>query len=693
MATKYKLHKRIARGGMAEIYIATAHPDTGSAPRLCCVKRILPHYAHDKEFIQMFRDEAKICEKFIHPNLVEVSDFLKIDGAWAIVMELVAGVDLRALFAASERQNSRLTNGMICQIVRKAADGLHYAHEKVDPITGKRLGIVHRDISPQNILIGFDGSTKVTDFGIAEADSKLNETKPGIVKGKYSYMSPEQIMAKPVDQRTDVFALGIILWEALAMKRLFRGSNEVETIQLVKTCKITKDIREFNSSLDSTLYNIVMKALQKDPKERYQSAAEFSTDLKRYMKQVHSDFKPSRLSEFVVETMKEKHQEFLTNMESALADAGQYGSGWDQNSRMNNPASSQQKDSKYPKKEEKNNTNKASQNDGLKLALEKKEGSPFESPVNKPGSSEKTNKSEELTFEKLERGNISKPETHPGLSLAGKKNGNEKETSSFEEKNTKMNELHSKLNKRISSNKLKPSIREFPSSNSSSTRQFSRQSHVSGFEPKKSNRKSKISTKSNLTYVLALVGVFLVTSGGMLYHLKSRPTSQNVRIEFTPRRLLVSVDGNKIGKKYLKSPVHLKNIKLGLRTLEFERAGYEKTSVVANLDGKSETKNLTVALKRTQQMAPTEMILTKKTNTRELSYRFEQDMEIGKLTRGRKASVSDLPFGDLLKVTFFAPNKRSFTCEFVPFSKKWARPFLVIVDPEARSCKTRRPRL
>ena len=240
--TEYKLGKKIARGGMAEIFMATkTMPD--STKQLFCVKRILPHYANDEEFIQMFRDEAKICQNFSHANLVAVHDFTEIDGAWAIIMDLVSGSDLRAIFAACEKQSTRLSIQMICYIIAEAAKGLQHAHNVTDKITGKHLGVVHRDISPQNILISFDGETKVTDFGIAEADSKLNETKPGIVKGKYSYMSPEQIMAKPVDHRTDIFALGIVLWEALGMKRLFQGLTRLKRFNLLKTVRLKKTSR------------------------------------------------------------------------------------------------------------------------------------------------------------------------------------------------------------------------------------------------------------------------------------------------------------------------------------------------------------------------------------------------------------------------------------------------------------------
>src|SRR5690606_38263945 len=157
-----------------------------------------------------------------------------------------------------------------------------YAHTKVDEITQQPLGIVHRDISPQNILVSYEGEVKITDFGIDDAENKLTETRPGIVKGKYSYMSPEQISGKTVDARTDVFALAIVLWEMLAMRRLFQGENEVDTIQRVKNCRIDLDLRQENSDVDEELDEIIKKALAKDARKRFKSAADFEKELRRY---------------------------------------------------------------------------------------------------------------------------------------------------------------------------------------------------------------------------------------------------------------------------------------------------------------------------------------------------------------------------------------------------------------------------
>ncbi len=307
--SKYKLAKKIARGGMAEIFLASKRNRDGYL-RICCIKRILPHFATEKEFIDMFRDEARLCQTLSHPNIVQVEDFQEVDGSWAIIMEFIAGSDLRALLAACEKSRKALSIPMICWIGAEAAKGLHYAHTRIDEKTGKGLGIVHRDISPQNLMVSFAGEIKVTDFGIAEADSKLNETKPGIVKGKYAYMSPEQISAKPVDSRTDVFALGVVLWEAIAMRRLFHSDNDATTIDMVKNCKIPSSFK-YNGTdeIHPDLKAIIGKALKKDLKERWKTIEDFEFALRQFLGAQHPTFEPSELSKFIKTTMASKFEE------------------------------------------------------------------------------------------------------------------------------------------------------------------------------------------------------------------------------------------------------------------------------------------------------------------------------------------------------------------------------------------------
>lgn len=315
---RYILYKKIARGGMAEIYLGK---QTGrdNFQRVCCIKRILPHFAQEQEFIKMFRDEAHICKRLQHANITRVEGFEEVEGSYAIIMEFINGGDLRAVLAACEKSNHRLSVAMCAYIAAEAARGLHYAHCKVDDIDGTPLDIVHRDISPQNILLSFEGEVKVTDFGIADADDKSTETRPGIVKGKYSYMSPEQISARPVDARTDVFALSVVLWEMLAMRRLFQADNEVMTIQKVKNCQINLDLRELNKDLDPTLFAIVARGLKKDPRERFASAAEMERALRKYLSRHFSGFTVSDLSEFLKMVMSARRQELQEEIRNLLA--------------------------------------------------------------------------------------------------------------------------------------------------------------------------------------------------------------------------------------------------------------------------------------------------------------------------------------------------------------------------------------
>ncbi len=317
ISNRYNLQKTIAMGGMAEIWLATQLGE-GGFKRLCAVKRILAHYAQDAEFVQMFRDEAHISKRLQHANIVRVEGYEEIDGTPAIIMEFIDGADLRTLLAHCEKAGNRLSIPMIIFLGAEAARGLHYAHTKVDEITGRALNIIHRDISPQNILVSFEGEVKITDFGIAEADNKMTETKPGVIKGKYSYMSPEQISNKPIDASTDVFALGIVLWETLSMQRLFSGDNEVHTINLVRACQIPTTLRQQNTEVTHELEGIIRKALEKDRRNRYQSAEELEKALRTYLNKHHPQFSPGELGELLKDVLSNKRETMREEIKKAL---------------------------------------------------------------------------------------------------------------------------------------------------------------------------------------------------------------------------------------------------------------------------------------------------------------------------------------------------------------------------------------
>ena len=314
---RYILGSKIASGGMAEIHLGKQISKDGFE-RICAVKRILPHLASNRDFIEMFRDEAHICKKLQHTNIVRIESFEDIDGSFAIIMEFVDGSDLRSILSACERSKTRLSVPMALFITAEAARGLQYAHAKRDEISQALLGIVHRDISPQNILVSYEGEVKVTDFGIAKAKNKSTETQTGTVKGKYSYMSPEQITAQKIDRRSDIFSLGIVLWEMLAMRKLFQAGNDVTTIGRVRNCKITMSLLKENRQVTPELERLVLKCLAKDPRERYQSADDMEKAIRKFLYANYSDFSAGELGKFLKERLSSKRKQIHKSLKTML---------------------------------------------------------------------------------------------------------------------------------------------------------------------------------------------------------------------------------------------------------------------------------------------------------------------------------------------------------------------------------------
>ncbi len=285
----YELIRHIATGGMAEIYLARQHADLSDdgglnlgLERYLVVKRMLPELAVRNEFVAMFLDEAKLTASLQHPHVVRVFDLGETDNAYYIAMELVDGPHLGAMFAHSLRAKKPLPIELCAFITARAADGLHYAHNKSDPATGQPLNLVHRDISPQNILVSRHGEVKVTDFGVAKASTQQNKTRTGVVKGKVSYMSPEQCLGDSIDARTDVFALGIVLYELLTRKRLFRDKSDLLIMQRITSGEIPKP-SSVNANVDAALDDIVMRALARGVGDRYQTANDLAEALDRWL--------------------------------------------------------------------------------------------------------------------------------------------------------------------------------------------------------------------------------------------------------------------------------------------------------------------------------------------------------------------------------------------------------------------------
>ncbi len=272
---RYQLLRRLARGGMGQVFLALEP----AANRLVVVKRLSPALADDEGFLQMFLEEARLVERLRHPRLVRLYEHGQVEGpagqppSYYLAMEYVAGTDLRALQQRSQSQQQPISFAMTCRIIADAAAGLSVAHKTRDE-QGELLNLVHRDVSPQNLLVGFDGAVRVTDFGIAKAAGR-EATVTGIVKGKYPYMSPEQANGHPVDLRSDIFSLGIVLWELLTRRRLFKGDNDLQSLQLVRDCQVPPPSR-LVPAVPSGLEKVAMRALAREPERRFQDASAFA---------------------------------------------------------------------------------------------------------------------------------------------------------------------------------------------------------------------------------------------------------------------------------------------------------------------------------------------------------------------------------------------------------------------------------
>jgi serine/threonine protein kinase len=261
---------------MAEVFKAKAFGVEGFE-RFLAIKRILPDMAEDDEFIQMFIDEAKIAVQLTHANICQILELGKIEDSHFIAMEYVWGKDLLQIIQRYRKQQQIMPLPLACFAVLKVSEGLDYAHRKCDP-QGRPLGIIHRDISPQNVLVSYDGEVKLIDFGIAQARFRSAKTQAGVLKGKLSYMSPEQARGLPLDRRSDIFSLGILLYEMVTGRRLFHSDSELMTLEMVRSAEITAPSK-INPALPPALDAVVLKALARLPDDRYQWANEMQEEL------------------------------------------------------------------------------------------------------------------------------------------------------------------------------------------------------------------------------------------------------------------------------------------------------------------------------------------------------------------------------------------------------------------------------
>jgi serine/threonine protein kinase len=277
----YYLTKKIAIGGMAELFRARRKVGLEGFEKILAIKRILPHLSNNRDFVAMFADEAKIAAQLTHQNIVQIFDFGRLDETYFIAMEFVLGSNLRGIMEKTRELDTRLSINDCVFIITKAAIGLDYAHRKRN-LQNLPLNIIHRDISPQNILVSYEGEVKLTDFGIAKAALTTSVTKAGILKGKVSYMSPEQARGEVLDMRSDIFSLGAVFYELLTCQKLFEGESELQILERLKDPHIDHPSR-LNPDIPMELDRIVLKALARRPEDRYQSAEEMFAQCETFL--------------------------------------------------------------------------------------------------------------------------------------------------------------------------------------------------------------------------------------------------------------------------------------------------------------------------------------------------------------------------------------------------------------------------
>ncbi|MGZ3695097.1 MAG: protein kinase domain-containing protein [Bdellovibrionota bacterium] len=300
---RYIIVDPIAVGGMAEIYRARLAAAKEGPDRVIVIKKVIANLQANPEFLQMFEEEIKITVGLTHPNIIQIYDYGKVDEQYFMAMEYVEGKNLRQFVKRLADMKSMFSIDMSCYIISQTCHALGYAHSYKDRLTGKTLGIVHRDISPQNVMISYDGAVKLFDFGIAKAKSANEATRAGVIKGKPSYLSPEQINGEELDGRSDIFALGICLWELLTAKRLFVADTDMGVLRLIQNAKIEPP-STFNPAVPQSLDAIVLKSLQRDKNKRYQNAEEFQRDLHKFLYSFNPSFNPSDLSYYAQELFK-----------------------------------------------------------------------------------------------------------------------------------------------------------------------------------------------------------------------------------------------------------------------------------------------------------------------------------------------------------------------------------------------------
>jgi serine/threonine protein kinase len=312
---RYRVIDRLASGGMAEVFVAESAGIEGFKKRVA-IKRVLPSLSEKKAFIAMFLDEARLSAHLSHSCVAQVFDIGVGDNAYFIVMEYVDGADLKGVIEALKKAGKPFPMESAVFIAAKLCEGLSYAHELTN-IEGEPLHVVHRDMSPPNVLITKYGEVKIVDFGLAKATSQLQKSESGIIKGKFGYLSPEAAMGQEVDGRTDIFAVGIILWELLAGRRLFLGDTDFATVKQVQRAEIPS-IRAINKDVSADLERIILRALARNPAERYQTARELGRDLISFLYRNGKAVSPHDIADLVHTAMQMRKKSASTDRMLAI---------------------------------------------------------------------------------------------------------------------------------------------------------------------------------------------------------------------------------------------------------------------------------------------------------------------------------------------------------------------------------------
>jgi serine/threonine protein kinase len=315
---RYHLTYRIAFGGMAELFRAITFEDDGHK-RDVAIKRLLPHFREDRSFVDMLTDEFKLVSYLKHPNIAEVYELTEVDESLLISMEYVDGKDLRTTMERAKELGVKLPLDDIVYIVARSLEGLHHAHVCRD-MTGEPLRIVHRDFSPSNVLLGYDGVVKLCDFGIAKATHNRIQTKTGIIKGKVKYMSPEQAFGRKLDWRSDVFSAGSVLYELATGEAPFAAPNEIDLIFTVREAA-PLPANKLNPQIPAELVGILEKSMARSRSARYQSALEFRNALLTFLRGYNPAYRRNKLAQFMKRAFQDDIEKELRAMEDYVIDA------------------------------------------------------------------------------------------------------------------------------------------------------------------------------------------------------------------------------------------------------------------------------------------------------------------------------------------------------------------------------------